>query len=482
MRKRRIPKIIVKPRHVGDGDPSMRRIRPIKQRSASKPLIFPNTLKKFYKPHVKKNRVFIIGGGPSLTGVDLKRLTNEDTICVNASINFIDNPTYFITMDYSYFDKRRDNNTVKEVVDKAQYSYFVINSANPYIKTLNGKVTDTRNNYSYSELDKFSGVIYSNLPESPHGFSLDIEQFSNGNNSGYCALQLAIMLGYEEIYLLGFDLGFSKTGKTHFHNKYGQTSNIQQKITEYKDSLVAALKKYNISTKPIKSKIATITDSPLSSSVMPKVSLEKVLSKPAEEKSSLPYIIVSYYTLNTPYEAEANKLKASLNKLKIPHDVVGVKNLGNWQANTRFKAKFMQEMLEKHKGNSIVWVDSDAVIHSYPTLFDNFNYDVGVRWQDFRWRKNECLSGTIYLANNAITRELCKRWEGANLAEGPGATTFEQWNLGSAIEQMREEGKLKDGNLPPEYTMIFDSMRAIYPHVTPVIEHFQASRKLRNKI
>ena len=93
MRKRRIPKIIVKPRHVGGGDPSKRKVRPIKQRSAIKPLIFPNTLKKFYKPHVKKNRVFIIGGGPSLKDVDLKRLTNEDTICVNASINFIENPT-----------------------------------------------------------------------------------------------------------------------------------------------------------------------------------------------------------------------------------------------------------------------------------------------------------------------------------------------------------------------------------------------------
>ena len=44
---------------------------------------------------------------------------------------------------------------------------------------------------------------------------------------------------------------------------------------------------------------------------------------------------------------------------------------------------------------------------------------------------------------------------------------------------MRTEGKIKDGNLPPEYTMIFDSMRAMYPDVKPVIEHFQASRKLR---
>ncbi len=42
---------------------------------------------------------------------------------------------------------------------------------------------------------------------------------------------------------------------------------------------------------------------------------------------------------------------------------------------------------------------------------------------------------------------------------------------------MRKEGKIRDANLPPEYTMIFDSMRSMYPNVKPVIEHFQASRK-----
>ena len=142
----------------------------------------------------------------------------------------------------------------------------------------------------------------------------------------------------------------------------------------------------------------------------------------------------------------------------------------------------MGQMLDKHIGKSIVWVDSDAIIHSYPKLFDNYNYDIAVRWQDFRWRKNECLSGTIYMANNSHMRDLCKRWEGENIAEGPNAKTFEQWNLGKSIIEMRTEGKIKDGNLPPEYTMIFDSMRAMYPDVKPIIEHFQASRKLKNKL
>jgi hypothetical protein len=47
---------------------------------------------------------------------------------------------------------------------------------------------------------------------------------------------------------------------------------------------------------------------------------------------------------------------------------------------------------------------------------------------------------------------------------------------------MRREGKIKDKNLPPEYTFIFDLMRALYPNANPVIEHFQASRRNKNKV
>lgn len=193
-------------------------------------------------------------------------------------------------------------------------------------------------------------------------------------------------------------------------------------------------------------------------------------------------IIVSYYTINTPYENEAKKLIKSLDVLDLNYDVIGVLNLGNWQANTRFKAKFMEDMLNKHQGKNLLYVDSDAIVHSKPILFENCVADIAVRWQDFRWRKNECLSGTIFMANNNKTRELCQRWQKINLSEGPHAKTFEQWNLGKVIAAMRAEGKIIDKNLPPEYTMIFDSMRAMYPNITPIIEHFQASRKFRNKV
>jgi len=193
-------------------------------------------------------------------------------------------------------------------------------------------------------------------------------------------------------------------------------------------------------------------------------------------------IVVAYYTVGTPYEKEADTLIKSLNKFKIKHDVVGVPNKGGWQANTRYKATFMLEMLDKHKDYNLLYVDCDAIFYTYPTLFRNYKCDIAVRWQDFRWRKNECLSGTIFMTNNQVNRELCKRWQQINIQEGPNATTFEQWNLGSVIEAMEKEGKLITKNLPPEYTFIFDSMKKIYPDINPVIEHFQASRRYKKLV
>lgn len=432
-------------------------------------------------PPKKSHRVFIIGGGPGVGKVKLADLKDEDTICVNAAVNFVPNPTYFITMDYSYFDPKRKINTVDEVIKKSQYSYFILNTneGNSNMKVIDGEVTDVRHNFVYKDLDKFNRVIPSITTSAPNtGFGLTVNDFSNGNNSGFCAIQLAILLGYEEIYLIGYDLSTSPT-ETHFHQLYGTHKlGFSDKVSGYRTIIENSIKLLNKS----KSKAKIISITPTTISNIKTTSLDKVQSNPIIRNSEKKYVIVSYYTVNTPYEQEAAKLRNSLERLKVPYDIVGVPNLGDWQANTRFKAKFMQDMLIKHKGKSIVWVDSDAVIHSYPSLFDTYDCDVAVRWQDFRWRKNECLSGTIYLENNSKTMELCKRWENGNIAEGPGAKTFEQWNLGKVIEEMRAEGKIRDENLPPEYTMIFDSMRAMYPNVNPVIEHFQASRKLRNTI
>ena len=193
-------------------------------------------------------------------------------------------------------------------------------------------------------------------------------------------------------------------------------------------------------------------------------------------------IVIGYYTLFTPYESEAQKLIDSCKKLNVRYDIQGVQNLGSWQSNTRFKAKFILDILDKYPGKKLIYVDCDAVIHKPLTELLNCNADIGVRYQDFRWRENECLSGTIFIKSSEKTKKLCQRWIEINIAEGPNATTFEQWNLDKAIQELIISDGLVLENLRPEMCFIFDLMRQIYPNADPVIEHFQASRKFRNKI
>ena len=191
-------------------------------------------------------------------------------------------------------------------------------------------------------------------------------------------------------------------------------------------------------------------------------------------------LVVGYYTMGTPYQEEAKGLINSCKKLGLNHDITGVRNLGNWQANTKIKAGFMLSMLEKHPDKRLLYVDCDAVINSMPVIFENYSADIAVRRQDFGWKKDECLSGTIYMENNERTRQLCNRWIAMNKTQQ--GNKLEQWNLGEIITDMSAKNGLVFKNLPAEYTFIFDIMKKIYPTAIPVIEHFQASRRFKKKL
>jgi len=462
----------------------------------------PNLINNFTnKP--KNNRVFIIGGGSSLSGFDFSILKDEDIIAVNKSIEYVNYAKYFVTMDYTFFTNHHKltNADFSIINNKAEHTYFIINTEHSYIKNINGVYTDTRFNLKYTALEKFEGVIRSpKTYDSSRGFGSDIHTFTHGNNSGYCALQLAIALGYEEIYLLGYDLNISSS-KTHFHNGYKQdVSRFSRNLIEYRTIFSKSLQLYKGP-----SKIYSCSNNSYLNTFIKYVDIKTVLNVPVQRQiirpeniivpDSIPpiktsemngdlrdLIVIGYYTINTPYEAEAQGLIKSCSKLNLRQDIIGVPTFGNWQSNTRFKAKFMLEMLEKYPGSKLVYVDVDAVIHSRLNLFKDYDYDISVRYQDFRWRKNECLSGTIFIKSNEKTIKLCKRWMEINDSEGSNAKTLEQWNLDKAIQEGIKDYGLTFKNLPPEYTFIFDSMKAIYPNVKPVIEHFQASRRFRNKV
>ena len=264
------------------------------------------------------DRVFIVGGGPSLIGMDLSFLDNEDVICVNKAIDLVKNPKYFITMDYSFFTKI--GSSVRTVASRAQSSHFVINKQHSYIQNVNGVYTDTRYNLRYEGLQYFSSVISSYKETNAiSGFGQNMTEFCHGDNSGYCAIQFAVLAGYKEIYLLGFDLGEPvNKHQTHFHNSYpsSQIDIFYQRLNLYKKHLtesITRIKKY----KP--TRFYTLTPSALEPTV-PKVKTSRfgvtedsvnIVPEPPQrevENSSTgnldDLVIVAYYTLKTPYEDE----------------------------------------------------------------------------------------------------------------------------------------------------------------------------------
>lgn len=184
------------------------------------------------------------------------------------------------------------------------------------------------------------------------------------------------------------------------------------------------------------------------------------------------FIVVSFYTKGTGYQDHAAKFIESLIRLNVPHRVEGINSLGNWYANTQFKALYIREMLEAYPIRPVVWIDCDAIIHSYPAMFKIIDCDLAAHYRSWRLNPNELLTGTLFIANNDIMHKVVDEWIEEN-AKNP--TTWDQKNL----QKVTERHALRIHKLPADYCKIFDQPMGAG---SPVIEHFQASRQLKHKV
>ena len=187
-------------------------------------------------------------------------------------------------------------------------------------------------------------------------------------------------------------------------------------------------------------------------------------------------VIIAHYTLHTPYEEEVKYLLRSLLSLELEFDVEPIESLGTWRANSNYSIWLIEKMLNKYPKRAILKTDADAVFHKVPDLFlgNDFDCDFACRWQNFRYRKHELLGGTLYFANNKNARELLRIWKEKCIVN-PTARNPDL--LQEAINKMGSN--INARQLPASYCKIFDTMRHIK---NPVIEHFQASRRLKKII
>jgi hypothetical protein len=190
-----------------------------------------------------------------------------------------------------------------------------------------------------------------------------------------------------------------------------------------------------------------------------------------------PPLYVAYFTAGNGYAREADELCHSLDNYGLDHVVQLAANLGSWAANTSHKPTFVRDMMMRHDGRPLVYLDADARVRRRPVLFEQLgvgsrgDYDVAVHY----FRGEQLASGTIWFAPTARAWALVRRWETYCRAN---PSVWDQQCLQDVIAQDPPPG-LKVYRLPPEYCFIFDLSRQMFPNARPVVEHLQASRRLR---
>ena len=149
--------------------------------------------------------------------------------------------------------------------------------------------------------------------------------------------------------------------------------------------------------------------------------------------------IVTFYTEDTPYEAEAHKMRDSANALGYKVSIYQMPNLGDWAANTRHKAHVVYEEWQEID-MPVVWVDADAIIQKRLWWFEYpwFDYACHIHkmsWSDHTPRPskppelNLVRSGTLFFGRGAGA--LLKDW--AKFSEE--GDSWDQYHLWEAMQK-----------------------------------------------
>ena len=189
-----------------------------------------NTLREFKDKHLG-DRVFIVATGPSLTNKDLEKLKNEYTISMNSIVKMFDKiefrPTYYVISDGVVYKKIQQ----ASLFLPPERVFIGIGNVKTKWNINVNDVTGTENkNVNFFPVDRIQTLkyLYYKKNDFNTAFSFNADKaVIDGGTITYCAIQLAVYMGFKEIYLLGVDCNYS--GKqAHF----GETGNSLMERSE----------------------------------------------------------------------------------------------------------------------------------------------------------------------------------------------------------------------------------------------------------
>lgn len=147
--------------------------------------------------HWKNETVFLVGGGPSLKGMDLTPIYGKKVITINNAFKLVPQPSIIF-----YSDTRWWRWHGAEI--GPDYQGRIVSTSAAGANFVDPRVCRMGRDYGFVE-----GV----RPLS------DDPTLLSGPDGGYAAINLAYLLGASRIVLLGFDMGFVN-GEAHWHEDH----------------------------------------------------------------------------------------------------------------------------------------------------------------------------------------------------------------------------------------------------------------------
>lgn len=159
---------------------------------------------------------FILGGGPSLRNFDSSVLAGRHAICVNNSWELLPTADVLYFCDSSWWNRKTPK-------DPALSGY-----------PNNGAAVKAcfRGRYIASISDVRDSAVKHLRNAGKTGLSLRPDGLCHGTNSGYQAMNLAVLFGVSRIVLLGFDM-HTDGEATHWHAGHGRpAAEVDHKLSK----------------------------------------------------------------------------------------------------------------------------------------------------------------------------------------------------------------------------------------------------------
>lgn len=161
-------------------------------------------MKGHIDPIWKDEECFIVAGGPSLTDFAWSKLSGKNVIAINKAYQVLPDAEVVFFMDTRFWKWFKEDLRLH----KARYKVTVCQDCIPE-----------------------DGILYLQA-SGCDGLDLRGNYLKEGKNSGYAAINLAVLLGVRKITLLGYDMKEDKA-RTHWHDGY-VTGHKARKLPHYR--------------------------------------------------------------------------------------------------------------------------------------------------------------------------------------------------------------------------------------------------------